>query len=394
MFGVIIAMAYLLIRCADYNENNTASQALINLGYVGSQSCEGCHSNVYKEHMSSAHFNTSGPVKIDSIKNNWKLYNGAYKFPDGDWVESRYTNEGVYQVAHTSMDSVKQKADVYFGFGRHAQSFAHWEGNTLVQLPLTYFNNAQGWYNSPGYPDKVFLNRVITSRCLECHTSYAKVTEQKGLVEKFDPASVMYGIDCEKCHGPGAGHVEWANRSNNDSSDKHIIKAGNFSRQQSIDLCALCHSGVMSNLKPAFSFKPGDKLSEFYAYNLVATSVEDLDVHGNQYGLLSMSKCFERSEMTCISCHSPHNDETNNIKAFSQKCMSCHTQQHNFCSFKGVNKDMLTGNCISCHMPEKESRSIVFKEQGTGKALAAIMRTHVIKIYPEEAKKMIAFIKQ
>lgn len=55
---------------------------------------------------------------------------------------------------------------------------------------------------------------------------------------------------------------------------------------------------------------------------------------------------------------------------------------------------MLTGNCISCHMPEKESRSIVFKEQGTGKALAAIMRTHVIKIYPEEAKKMIAFIKQ
>ncbi|GAB3424229.1 multiheme c-type cytochrome [Niabella aquatica] len=332
-------------------------------------------------------------MKFDSIKNNWKLYNGAYKFPDGDWVESRYSNDGVYQVAHIKKDNIKQKADIYFGFGRHAQSFAHWSESILVQLPLTYFNSRDKWYNSPGYPNKIFLNRVITSRCLECHTSYAEITAQEGMVEKFNPNTIVYGIDCEKCHGPGADHIAWANSNNKETSDRHIMNLRSFSRQQSIDMCALCHSGVMSSLKPAFSFKPGDKLSEFYAYNLVATSVESLDVHGNQYGLLSMSKCFEKSELTCLSCHDPHKNESQKRRTFSQRCMSCHSENERFCKFKKQNRETLINNCIDCHMPEKHSESIVFLEENTGKKITAKLRTHLIKIYPDNAKEVIAFIK-
>jgi hypothetical protein len=51
----------------------------------------------------------------------------------------------------------------------------------------------------------------------------------------------------------------------------------------------------------------GDKLDDFSSANYSPDSVAVLDVHGNQYGLLTASKCFKMSaEMDCSSCHDPH----------------------------------------------------------------------------------------
>ncbi|GAB3014448.1 hypothetical protein GCM10027051_17330 [Niabella terrae] len=328
------------------------------------------------------------------IKQHRDIYQGRYQFPGGDWVETDYQDGAVYQIAHRGTDSVRQKADIFFGHGRHARSYASWNGQTPVQLPLTYATATAAWYNSPGYPDKLFLNRVITARCFECHSSFAGVTDRREMVEQFDRQTVIYGIDCETCHGPGGAHIDWARQGANPGQPSKISNPKNFTRQQQIDLCALCHSGVMTSLQPAFSFKPGDRLAAFYAYNLVASSVEDLDVHGNQFGLLSMSKCFEKSEMTCGSCHDPHQDEFDKKALFSSRCMSCHQPDHDFCTYKGKSREVLMQNCIDCHMPEKNSESIVFYAAGSRQKIAAKMRTHYIKIYPETLKDVVSFIRE
>lgn len=150
----------------------------------------------------------------------------------------------------------------------------------------------------------------------------------------------------------------------------------------------------MNKLQPAFSFKPGDKLSDYYLPNIVSAGAENLDVHGNQFGLLSLSKCFSKSDMTCNSCHDPHANEENQFQVFSQKCMRCHTEAgNNFCTLKEVKANPLKANCINCHMPVQPSKAIVFTEQGTRKRIPAAMRTHLIKVYPQETAKLIKYIK-
>ena len=51
------------------------------------------------------------------------------------------------------------------------------------------------------------------------------------------------GVDCEKCHGPAARHVEFQTQNPKETIAKFIINPAGFSRQQSLDMCALCHGG-------------------------------------------------------------------------------------------------------------------------------------------------------
>jgi hypothetical protein len=74
-----------------------------------------------------------------------------------------------------------------------------------------------------------------------------------------------------------------------------------------------------------------------------------LDVHGNQYGLLTVSQCFIKSEgLTYSTFHNPHKNQRDQLKQFSQKCIGCHQGAtiHKFDL-----KDQMKTNCIDCHMP-------------------------------------------
>ena len=53
-----------------------------------------------------------------------------------------------------------------------------------------------------------------------------------------------------------------------------------------------------------------------------------------------------------------------------------------------INKD-----CVSCHMPEQPSMAIAVMLQGNDVPSPALMHTHLIKIYPDETKAILDFIK-
>lgn len=272
----------------------------------------------------------------------------------------------------------------------------NWRSHRLFQLPITYFTNAHQWSNSPGYPDKVVYDRPITSRCLECHTTYVKkISAPEVESEEYADNQIIYGVDCEKCHGPAAKHVQFQMQNVKETKGKFIINPALFSRKQKLDMCALCHGGRLSKTKPSFAFKAGDALEDYFLIDTTSNDAKNIDVHGNQLGLLAASKCFRKSEMTCSSCHNTHENERGKRDLFSQRCMTCHNSQHvSSCKMTTVIGSAIIQNCIDCHMPKQSSKTIAVLLQGAKRPESAIIRTHFIKVYPDETKKILADIKQ
>ncbi len=361
--------------------------------FTGSAACAGCHSNILEEHIKTPHFLTSRYAEESNIPGSIKSQKEV--FYDSRHIVSLIKEDSAFfQVLMEDGKEVRrERMDISVGAGIKGQTYLYWKDNFLFQLPVFHFSLKDLWVNSPGFPNKVIFNRAITSRCLECHSTYAqKIEVGQDQPEQFSRENLVLGIDCEKCHGAASNHVKYHRENPADSAGKFIVSTKGFTRQQKLDMCALCHSGIMINKQPAFSFTPGDRLSDYYAYNTIAADIESLDVHGNQYGLLTLSQCFLQSDLTCNSCHDSHKKETGDILLFSERCMSCHKEEHK--KLQGVTGVSLQENCIDCHMPEKESKTIVFHDYSTKEKLAAGMRTHLIKIYPEQTEKIIRYLKQ
>ncbi|MFM9076556.1 MAG: multiheme c-type cytochrome [Bacteroidota bacterium] len=190
-----------------------------------------------------------------------------------------------------------------------------------MQLPVSYYTPNDAWSSSPGNPpDRFVVNRPVTAPCLNCHSTHFNPTYQMNMLPEFDRQAIILGIDCERCHGPGLRHV--LNREKGEVVKRDIINPANLTRQQQLDACAQCHSGITTDLKPPFTFLPGDTLvadrTSFQRFDTTAAA----EVHGNQYGLLTSSKCFIQSELTCSNCHQPHTRERGFVADCSARCMS------------------------------------------------------------------------
>lgn len=365
--------------------------------FAGSASCAGCHKSISESHIHTAHYLTSQPAEKKYLPGDFHAGKNSFSFNSGVVVKMEKRDSGFYQVAY--MDGQEKKTmrmDVVVGSATKGQSFLNWQKNELTQLPITWFTPLHEWTNSPGYPGTMLLNRPITARCLECHTTFVqKLSDEKKDPELFDPKQIVFGVDCEKCHGAAAKHVEFHQQHPADTTAKFITNPGRLTRQQNLDLCALCHGGRINRLQPSFTFKVGDKLSDYFRIDSNAMNVLSMDVHGNQYGLLAASQCFKKSDMTCSSCHNVHKKEKEQVALFSTRCMNCHSEAHGKqCKLTGKTDFAITNNCIDCHMPKQPSRSVAVLVEGDPNPKSALMRTHWIKPYPDETGKVLAFMKE
>ena len=359
-----------------------------NEDYVGSQSCISCHKAIYDGYTTTPHYNTS--ALVDASKFNKTYTNTDSVFYKAKLFISVHKKEdGIYQTAYSDgRMAASHPMDVVIGSGQKGQTFLFWNDSSLYQLPLSYSFVHNRWINSPGYPAaKAMFNRLIAIKCFECHASYADQKFNEASKPVFDNSSLVLGISCETCHGPAKSHVQYHTKNPQDKIGNFIINTAKLSRQQQLDACASCHSGIRENIKQAFSFLPGDKLDEFFkpAYNKDSTAA--LDVHGNQYGLLMASKCFKQSRtLNCSSCHNTHTKETNQQQIFVQRCLSCHKETtDNFCTVKNVEKQILINKCIDCHMPKQLSNQITFNTGNKKELLHESVRTHLIGVYKDKA---------
>lgn len=362
-------------------------------GYVGDKSCVECHSKISQSYQHNGHHLTSQLPTTNSVLGNFR--NGANTLtitqpvqgavPGLQFVmESR--RDGLFETARSgwppNVFERTERIDLVTGSGARGQTYLYWQGDRLFELPVSYWTDGHRWINSPGYINGTAeFSRVVNPACLECHSSYIRPLSSDAATNRYDKRSLIVGIACESCHGPGANHVRLETKHETEpagSAVHGILNPANFSRDRKVDLCAECHNGIQRvALAPTFSYVPGRPLSEYFK-PIPSPEVEHPDVHGNQVGLLQRSKCYRSSDkLSCTTCHDVHTTE-HSAAFYSQKCLSCHQWQSCGLS-KKMGHEAIEGRCVDCHMPLEETNVIV--SETAGQVVHAKMRNHWIKIY-------------
>ncbi len=362
--------------------------------FAGDEACQSCHRDIFKSHAQTAHYRDSRTASAATIRGSFDSGRNRFLYNKSIEVEMGHTDSGFFETAYRDgVAYAREPFGIVVGSGRKGQTYLYWNNGKLFQLPVSYFTKSDSWCNSPGYAaDSPRFNRPVPASCLECHASNARTVfrSKTEFGDAFDKSQMIYGITCERCHGPGAAHVDFHRSHPGEKSGQYIVNSTRLSRQQRLDACALCHSGSRYPLKPAFSFRVGDRLDNFSQAKFNPETLPTLDVHGNQYGLLSSSKCYIQSQMDCSSCHNVHVNEHGNTELFSQRCMSCHNGvAHKSCTMPPTAGLVLGNNCIDCHMPALPSQKIVLELSNiadTGKTISNLVRTHHIAIYPDYTK--------
>ena len=381
VFLCIAALVILLAQCIKSKKEPATATTI-----AGAATCRQCHAAIVDSYLENPHQQTSHAVESkEDLQLDPNAYSAVHEFNKLSKVVVEDRSDGVYQVGFDhGVEKVAKRIDVIIGSGEKAYTYGSWEGLQLKQLPLSYYKVLHSWANSPGFPsDKMYFDRPVTQRCLECHSSFAdrKIVPDGPLkvAEEFNKNSLIYGIDCERCHGPAGKHVEFQLDHPLEKTAKYMAVYKNLTRQQKIDACAVCHAGNDVEVqKSTFAFKPGDDLRNYYTR--VAVAKKQADVHGNQSQLLANSKCFINSKtMDCSTCHSTHENLKGNLTLYSKKCISCHESiKHSPATLSNA---MVKSNCIDCHMPKQASALISFQVAGAAAVAPYLLRTHKIGVF-------------
>ena len=306
------------------------------------------------------------------------------------WFEMSARDSGFYQTVNIwekgQLREHSERIDIVTGSGKIGQTYLYWKDNRLYQLPISYWRDSGKWINSPGYLDgQAVFNRPVGPRCLECHATYFEADSYERNVYNRD--RFMLGISCERCHGPGAEHARYQQKNPDAEDAPHITHPGYLERQRAIEVCAQCHSGPGIKRGLPFTYRPGKKLDE-YIEPEPHDAQNKIGVHSNnQVARLSESACFQQSEdMTCFSCHDPHEPERGKRALFSERCLECHDIKE--CGMQPELGHAISDNCIDCHMPGRLDNTT--RVQNASGIDRPTMPEHLIGIYEEATRRFMA----
>jgi hypothetical protein len=350
--------------------------------YVGDAACQSCHAEEFASYQATGHHLTSRVADAQSVAGNFS--DGKNVFATSNPSLSFRMTKDVQGFHETAVDEVSpgknlevsEPLDLVVGSGRKAQTYLYWKNDLLFELPMTYWIESGQWVNSPGYEDgTVRFDRAIYPRCLECHgTSFVS---QAPPPNRYDKSSLVLGISCERCHGPGAAHIALYSSEHppKKGDATGIVNPAKLARGRNIDTCAICHAGLGEPLAPALSYVPGAALEKYLKLPKMDAE-QAVDVHGNQVQLLESSRCYLSSQMTCVTCHNVHTVQRD-AAAYSHYCLDCHQAKQ--CGKFATLGEAITKDCVDCHMPLKKSNALF--SNANQQTLQLPVRTHRIAVY-------------
>ena len=302
--------------------------------FIGSARCGSCHVEHYesKSHMAM----TSSRVTAEN-QDLWfssERLAETLKWPKSDGrPPPRYRRGpgGVFLEARGE-DGALHRARVAAVFGSGTRAFTPLsveEGRGIRELRVSYFSGEKSWVMTPDShddPDPLGYVRSPESShdCLKCHTTVLVFDENILNLE----ASV-FGIGCERCHGPGSAHEA----SVLDGGDSlQIFNPGSLTSKDQVRFCGQCHR------------RPAD--SEPHR---VLRRTPEVARHAGT-GLM-LSACFRRSPaasgITCLDCHSPHRSIDPARDSFNRPCLRCHGRPAEDHKSEPISE---SSDCTRCHM--------------------------------------------
>ena len=386
-YGVWPLPAPALPAAADpASDDDLVVSAATNPGYVGSQACAPCHAARFDTFQRTRHHLAS------TVPTEWPMpaaFDAGASFPSSEpSVQFTMAREGGGYVQKSIQTTPEGRREVTapiglaYGQGGHFDEvYFAWRGDRLSELPVTWLHPTREWANAPVSPHQGGdFSRVTTTRCVECHTTW--VGHVPGTPNEYRRETAVLGVGCERCHGPGAAHAE-AHRLDPAAAVRAIVQPAALSRAQRIDLCAQCHSNAAAPADLPFTYRPGEPLDKSYK-TLVSRHPEE-DHVANQTRGMKASRCFERSDMTCLTCHDPH--QPTDPKRVAAACAKCH--QPADCRERPRLPEAVRGDCVGCHMPARVWPNVAF-HTAADRYVPPIRRfQHRVAAYPEATQEVL-----
>lgn len=362
--------------------------------YVGMNSCKLCHQSIYNSFINTgmgrsfhlaAEKNSAANFNNNNIYDSYSNFNyKAYLFNDSIFISEFRIDKNDTIFKRT------EQVSFIIGSGQHTNSHLQNTNGYVHQMPMTFYTQSKKWDLPPGFENGVNtrFTRKIGLECMSCHNAFPEF--EMGSENKYK--YIGQGIDCERCHGPGAAHVAQKQAGNIIDTSKYIdysiVNPAKLSIDLQFDICQRCHlqgNAVLKNNHSFFDFKPGKKLSNYISVFLPKYSnADDEFIMASHSDRLKQSACFIKSlenntnnqslkpyknALTCVTCHNPHVSvkETNQEK-FNNACKNCHgNNSENSENIKTavlipakvcLKPDFKSSNCVACHMPSSGSIDI------------------------------------
>ena len=384
-------------------------------GYAGSASCRSCHPSEFDTWHASFHRTMTQYPNAENVRGNFNdvtltfdgdayhLYrtNNGYwvEMVDPDWKYSDTLKRVASRKGRPSPESgnvqpprIRTRVTLMTG-SHHMQTY--WVpsrfGNLQFNVPFTYLFESQQWASRHDVfllsPDKHYTMQLWNTVCLNCHATAGQPRQDPATKELNSHAAEM-GISCEACHGPAAEHIQ-ANLApirryelhRQKKGDATVFNPGRADHVKASETCGQCHAirrklDAHTWAQEGVRFQPGQDLEavaplvRYEDPTLPGTpeakrTVMDgsfwndgqVRVSGRDFNGLAESPCYQRGQLSCLSCHTMHSYQSAAHQLgpkmeSNAACLNCHSAFAGKVAAHTHHQPNSAGSlCYNCHMP-------------------------------------------
>ena len=235
-----------------------------------------------------------------------------------------------------------------FGVGKVGQSYLFEREGRLHEARVSYYDALPGLdftprraLSAPRDVEEAMARPVDDAearRCFGCHTTAS--TTASGL----DVSSLIPGVTCEACHGPGREHSELMDREDPPASEASILDPGELDPVDSVDFCGACHATF---------------------WDVKLADEKGLAALRSQPYRLQSSRCWDGGDarITCVACHDPHRPLVRDSRSYDRRCLRCHVASgaEPTGTHPGRACTVAAADCAGCHMPKYEVAEMHFE---------------------------------
>jgi hypothetical protein len=383
-------------------------------GYVSSNECRSCHPTQYATWHDSYHRTMTRPATPEYVHGDFagvELRDGPYHMRVSR-EQDRFYVETLQPRAPVAAASAPAKQPLALVTGSHHMQ-VYWyetgEGRKLGQLPFVYLKTEQRWiprrsaFMRPPHEGHVDEGGRWNTSCIACHSTHGRPRiDAQG---KLDTRVAELGIACEACHGPAYQHVRdnasplsrYRAHLTTSDDDERIVNPRELDHERGSQICSQCHGIWLFRdrgqerlwAERGFSYRPGRDPNE--TMFLLRPSQREKDpktaqimarapdyvlgqfwpdgmarVSGREFNGMVDSPCYERGQLSCMSCHSMHRqpgdtrpvqDWANDQLALGmdgdKACTQCHGELQGAAASAHTRHAAGSpgSRCYNCHMP-------------------------------------------
>jgi Flp pilus assembly protein TadD len=342
--------------------------------YVGTERCVDCHADIaasYGNHpMGRSLFPEREVAATEPLDAS---FHNPFTILGTSYAAERRGDQMFHKVTRPKPDGgtlfeMEAEAVYALGSGTRGRSYLVNHDGFLFQSPVSWFAQEKKWDLSPGFTATQNFDRTIQPACLFCHCNQFEPVE--GTVNRYhEPLFRGHAIGCERCHGPGALHLQEAGKI--DGLDPTIVNPAHLTPGLRDAVCEQCHlqgeARIVRRGRGILDYRPGMPLETFLAVFVRRPDLADRRKAVGHVEQMRASKCYQKSngKLGCASCHDPHALPTpeQRVAFYRGRCLNCHAKPNQApdCSLPRAErlKQNSEDSCIACHLPRNQTSDIV-----------------------------------